>query len=148
MRDKPPFFWQGSDYSCVPACLRSILAHHGIEKSEEELIEACNCNEEGTSYENLVAAARALGFHGTMADSLDWDELRSLVKGEFFPIVWIRVRSEPTVIRPPLHAVVVISAGKQVVMINPASGPDYTLSKKEFLEAWDRAANLAVVIRH
>ena len=79
---------------------------------------------------------------------MDWDELRSLVKGEFFPIVWIRVRSEPAVIRPPLHAVVVTGAGKQVVMINPAlSGPDYTLSEKEFREAWYHADNLAVVIR-
>jgi ABC-type bacteriocin/lantibiotic exporter with double-glycine peptidase domain len=147
MRDKPPFFRQGSDYSCVPACLRSILAYHGIEKSEAELIQACNCNDQGTSYEDLVGAARALGFPGTTADSLDWDELRSLLKSEFFPIVWIRVRSKPTIIKPPLHAVVVTSVGKQVVMLNPASGPDYALSEKEFREAWYHADNLAVVIR-
>lgn len=64
-----------------------------------------------------------------------------------FPIVWIRVRSEPTLVKPPLHAVVVTSAGKQVLMLNPASGPDFKLSQKEFREAWDQADNLIVIVR-
>ncbi|HKV42094.1 MAG TPA: cysteine peptidase family C39 domain-containing protein [Blastocatellia bacterium] len=146
MRDKPPFFPQGTDYSCVPACLRSILAHYGIEKSEEELIQACKCDQ-GTTVDNLVAAAHALGFSGTEADFSDWDGLRHHLMNGSFPIVWIRVRSEPAMVNPPLHAVVVTSHGKRVVMLNPASGPDYVLSEKEFRHAWDQADNLIVVVR-
>ena len=88
MLDRPPFFLQETEDSCVPACLRMLLAYHEIQKSEEELIRACRCMpREGADPSDLVSAARGFGFTGTWVDHLDWDNLRDAVGQRLYPIV-------------------------------------------------------------
>src|SRR5258708_19215445 len=101
MLDKPPFFRQETDYSCVPACLRMILAYHEIETTEEELIRACRCTQSGTRASDLIEAAKIFGFTRTFQSSLAWDELRSRVSEALYPVVSITVNSTPLSFFPP-----------------------------------------------
>jgi ABC-type bacteriocin/lantibiotic exporter with double-glycine peptidase domain len=124
-----------------------VLAYYGIEKSEPELIEVCNCSVYGTDPYDLVVAARTFGFNQTAADHLDWEELRSATAQKLYPIVWLRTRIAPTDIKPPIHSVVLLRTGKRVTMHDPVYGSDYTLARDVFLQAWELANWLTVVLR-
>lgn len=74
MPETPPFDKQETDYSCVPACLRMVLASLGVFKTEQELRELCDCTVlEGTSALKAVDAARASGFKNTQKRNLIFD---------------------------------------------------------------------------
>lgn len=63
MLDVKPF--RQSLNLCGPAALKMVLDFYGLEKSEEELARLTRASlEHGTSGENLIAAARQLGFGG------------------------------------------------------------------------------------
>jgi ABC-type bacteriocin/lantibiotic exporter with double-glycine peptidase domain len=57
-----PIFPQRQPYTCVAACLRSVLAALGSEYSEEELAQACNTVPAGARLRDAAAGARSLGF--------------------------------------------------------------------------------------
>ncbi|NJM47150.1 MAG: hypothetical protein HC860_14105 [Alkalinema sp. RU_4_3] len=50
MRSKLRFHRQETPDSCVPACLRMVLGAMGVEMSEAELRERCDCT--GLTFEN------------------------------------------------------------------------------------------------
>jgi|GEM_PF-6888188 len=56
MPDQPPFLPQQSKYSCAVACLRMLLAAHGIDRTEEELRILCDCGTEGTGERKIPIA--------------------------------------------------------------------------------------------
>jgi ABC-type bacteriocin/lantibiotic exporter with double-glycine peptidase domain len=115
MPDRPPFFAQERDYSCVPACLRMVLAHHGIDKSEDDLIYACNCDQQGTSPDSLVAAAKELGFIRSSRDRPSVQELKLFLSEGCYPIVWIATETLQ-------HALVLIEIQPEIVwVLDPAS---------------------------
>jgi hypothetical protein len=53
---------QETRYSCVPACLRIVLAHLGLTLTETELRTLCDCTPFGTDALKAVDAVRQLGF--------------------------------------------------------------------------------------
>jgi ABC-type bacteriocin/lantibiotic exporter with double-glycine peptidase domain len=58
MKSKLPFHKQETIYSCVPACLRMVLSSFGLEISETELRDRCDCNPFGTDALKAVDMAR------------------------------------------------------------------------------------------
>jgi len=66
MPSRPPFFVQGRRDSCALACLRMLLAHGGIEVSEEELVEDAAPLRVGLERLSLVSRTPGLP-HGTGA---------------------------------------------------------------------------------
>ena len=62
MQSKLPFYRQEKPYSCVPACLRMVLAAKGYAVSESVLRERCDCTFLGTDALTAVDALRAMGF--------------------------------------------------------------------------------------
>jgi ABC-type bacteriocin/lantibiotic exporter with double-glycine peptidase domain len=59
---KLPFYRQETPDSCVPACLRMVLAGLGVDRAEAVLRQMCDCTMLGTDALNVVDAARQLGF--------------------------------------------------------------------------------------
>lgn len=147
MPDKPPFYKQELDYSCVPACLRMVLAASGIFKTERELRELCDCTAlDGTTALKVIDAARALGFTATRKQNLAFEELAGeLVKG-LYPIVYVEALLFPS--RPPQkHAIVIIGITEnEVQVLDPVRG-EFTFLTEDFLHEWNAMRQLAILIK-
>ncbi|MFN0120963.1 MAG: cysteine peptidase family C39 domain-containing protein [Blastocatellia bacterium] len=62
---KPPFFKQERIYSCVPACLKMVLAGFGHEITEADLCHLSDTTINGTDAFLAVDALRRPGFAGS-----------------------------------------------------------------------------------
>jgi ABC-type bacteriocin/lantibiotic exporter with double-glycine peptidase domain len=61
---------------CGPACLRIVAAFFGVRRSEQALALACRTSKvRGTTGENLLKAARMLGFQALMIDNAKFSNL-------------------------------------------------------------------------
>lgn len=91
LRSKPPLYMQEKSDSCLPACLRMVLASKGVVLSEESLRELCDWSPGGAvSSTNVVAAARGLGFVRSREDyGLRLHDLRDSTRAGLLPIVGI-----------------------------------------------------------
>ena len=122
--------------------MRMILAYHGVDISEDDLIYMCNCDREGTWPSDVVEAAKKLGFEKTSKDRLTIEALIAMLQRGEFAIVWIaRGNIRHTVV--PVGVV-----GNSIEILDPAH-QEGTLSVPldTFLEEWDRQGRLAVVVR-
>ena len=72
-----PFYRQECYESCVPACLRMILADNDIERAEADLYKCCETDEEGTLPSATVQCAKQFRFE---AKSLRLSTLNELVE--------------------------------------------------------------------
>ncbi len=82
---KPPFFEQGREDSCALACLRMVLAHHGITVTEDELVGAAG--KEGWLDPHEVAMlARRYGLTISYRQ-LNVNDLKTSIDRQEFPIV-------------------------------------------------------------
>ena len=145
MKSKPLFHKQETRYSCVPACLRMVLAGFGLEITERELRERCDSTPfNGTNALQAVDAARQLGFTGTAKYNLSLEDLRGLVADGHFPLVFVDLRPIDGV--RDSHALVILSISEQeAVALDPLSG-ERTLPMRVFDSAWTMALNLTILI--
>lgn len=136
---KPPFFPQTYPFSCVPACLRMVLASLECEKSEPELRSLSNCDETGTVPSNAVRAVIIVGFNAYKGN-LIFEELEDLVTQNVAPIVFVKVTEGANY----SHAIVVykISNG-EVFTLDPSRG-ELKLDQEQFIEMW--SLGLTIVI--
>ena len=145
MPSKPPFYEQETPDSCVPACLRMVLASFGVELPESELRTRCDCTHFGTDALKTVDAARQLGFAGTAKHTLTFEELRTLVADGHHPIVFVDLR--PIDGLRDIHALVVIDVSQQeVIVLDPLKG-ERSLPSQVFNAAWAMQHNLAIIAR-
>lgn len=143
MAKTPPFFPQETDFSCAVACLRMVLSHLGVSKTEAELRELCDCTIFGTSALELVVAARKLGFTASSEHTLTVADLMELTEHAYFPIVY--VVSAPH-FPPDVHSLVVVSATRnQIDVLDPQQG-QRMLGIDDFIEGWSPMNNLAILI--
>ena len=136
---KPPYFSQAYEFSCVPTCLKMVLAALDVEKSEAELRSLCDCDETGTSPSKAVKAAIECGLDAYQADIM-FEELNDLVLQNVNPIVFIKVSEDTNY----SHAIVVykISKGK-VFALDPEIG-ERELNVSSFVEIWSRGLTIIV----
>lgn len=146
MPERPPFYKQETEYSCVPACLRMVLASLGVIKTEQELREMCDCTTlEGAAALKMIDAARALGFTETRKQNLSLDDLEYELERGLFPITYVGVSTSASKL-PEKHAVVVVAIeGDQVQTLDPARG-EIILSREEFFVEWNAMRRLTVLI--
>lgn len=139
MPSKPPYFRQTYPFSCVPACLRMVLAGYSFEISETELRNRCECDETGTSPSKATDAVNELGFDCDEAN-LTFEELKEYVLDKLFPIVYLRFSEDAKY----SHAVVVYKISKEkIFVLDPENGErEFDLSL--FIELWSR--NLTIII--
>ena len=144
MAKTPPFYPQETDFSCAVACLRMVLDHLGVSKTEAELREICDCTIFGTAALELVLAARRLGFAASSKHTLTLSDPMELTEHGHVPIVF--VVSAPRASAPDVHSFVVVSAThERVEVLDPTQGPR-SLDVDEFLESWSPMNDLAIVI--
>ena len=144
MRSRLPFRRQERPYSCTVACLRMLLAYHGVEMDEAELCHRCKTREFGTYARDVVACARELGFTATI-EYLSLAQLRHLIDQGVFPIAYINMF--PTSQIPYVHTVVMEDYEADcLLLVDPNIGP-WKIRVADFLEAWEIHGNMALVLR-
>jgi ABC-type bacteriocin/lantibiotic exporter with double-glycine peptidase domain len=87
---KPPFHKQEKPHTCAVACLRMVLDLHGLAINEEVLSEKCQTTTLGTSADDVVQAARELGFPARK-EHATFDDLRRYLSSNIFPILFINL---------------------------------------------------------
>ncbi len=147
MRPEPQFHKQETLYSCAPACLKMVMDALGISVTEAEIIEKCDCDEEGTDYAKLADAAIGFGFSQSRSEQWGTDpnfgiaQLNELLAKGIYPIVYLKMP-------PPLptHAVVVLGlAGEKVRLLDPYHGPRSLLNER-FIEEWTLTRQKIIIV--
>ncbi len=141
MPPPPPLFGQEKDDTCALACLRMILARHGMNIPEATLEAQTNKQAGGVYIEDLRNLAGQYGFDAEVR-RLDIPLIADLLDQGIFPIVYLnRVHFDR---RHPLprsvalraavvHAVVPIRFSSQFVIVNdPLPGIQRRISKRRF----------------
>src|SRR5262252_8449839 len=115
-RSRPPFYEQEKDNSCLPACLRMVLAAYDLNLSERQVRELSAWSpHSAASSLGVVAAARALGFVHSREDcGLRLHDLRDALRAGLFPIVGVDLRPFG---RIGQHAQVVVSVTSRGVRV-------------------------------
>jgi ABC-type bacteriocin/lantibiotic exporter with double-glycine peptidase domain len=146
MPSKLPFYKQEEPYSCVPACLRMVLAAKGYIVSESILRERCDCTFLGTDALNAVDALRAMGFSNSSKCTMRLTELIMELSVGLYPIVFVNLLPIDGINEP--HAVVVTAIDdNNVNLCDPLKG-ERLLPRSTFDTAWAMMKNLAILVQN
>lgn len=127
---KKIIYMQSKDGFCGPASLRMILEYYGLEKSERELGKLTNCSVKGTTTNDLVNAAKFLGFDAHYSDNNTWENLYNEVRKNGPVIVnWF---SQISGHYSPVYDVY----KNEIVLADPEYGFIREMKKNEFLPLW------------
>lgn len=130
MLDVKPFR-QRSEF-CGPACLKMVLEYYGVRKSEKELARLANYTKsKGASAENLLKAAKKLGFKGAIKDFAEIKDVREYVLRKKTPVIvpWFSVYED--------HYSVVVDIGKDSIYLqDPELGHLRAMKVDRFKILW------------
>jgi ABC-type bacteriocin/lantibiotic exporter with double-glycine peptidase domain len=141
---KLPFYRQETPDSCVPACLRMVLAGLGVDRTEAVLRQMCDCTMLGTDALNAVDAARQLGFPLAHKENLAIAQLTSVLRSGCFPIVYVNLGLIDG--EAGIHAMIVIAADAQYVQVYDPLVGERQLEKGLFDAAWGMTNRLTILI--
>lgn len=144
---KLPLFRQEQPYTCIPACVRIILAYRGHEIAEAELAQACGSVPIwGTLPLEAVSGLERLGYHALWFENANLERLITLLEQDWPVIVFLRAIDLPHG-RAGVHAVVVaeLDAG-QIVCVDPILGEEIRFDLNVFLHAWSALDNQGMVV--
>jgi ABC-type bacteriocin/lantibiotic exporter with double-glycine peptidase domain len=142
-----PHCKQEFNYSCVAACVRMVMAHHGRGLSEAELWELLSTQPHGTRARNLVAVA-SLGFDVSL-ESSNLAQLRDALAAGLPPIVFLDTGPLDYWQTDCAHVAVLVGLDDSSVYLNDPffdTAPQRT-SLESFLQAWALNAHLAAILR-
>ncbi len=142
-----PHLQQELDYSCVPACVRMVLAFYGLQVSESQLRALFKTRPGGTSAANVLLRLPELGYTASVYTA-SFFEMARLV-GEGMPCivqVWTEHLSYWREIW--MHDLVVVGVEGDTVFVNDPAfpGAPKTVAKSEFERAWAAADRLLIRI--
>lgn len=113
-----PYFTQERPESCVPACLRMVLASMGADTTEEALYLSCETDIDGTLPSKAVQCAQSLGFNASSPRLSGLDELyEQIALSHSYPIVFVNL--SPILGINVIHAVIVETIDREVGNISP-----------------------------
>lgn len=142
-----PHFQQELDYSCLPACVRMVLAFYQREVAEGELRGLFKTRPGGTSPANLLLRLPALGFNVEFPDaSLSY--VREQIRARHPCIVHVWTPPLPHWTAEAIHALVVVDVAEQAVLAHDPvlnAGPT-SIALEHFIPAWASAGYVMVVI--
>jgi ABC-type bacteriocin/lantibiotic exporter with double-glycine peptidase domain len=122
-----------------------VLTGFGVELTEAELCELCDCTPFGTEALKAIDVARSLGFTHSAKHTLSFEQLEHLVIDGSCPIVFVEM-SPITGIKGS-HAMVVVDVGQTgITVYDPLQG-ERILPKVVFETAWTVMHNLAILIK-
>lgn len=129
MPSKLPFFPQGRYDTCALACLRMILAQHGTEVTEDDLIRAAHMDDGGVDIEELAHLAESFGLRAVVRQVFI-DDFPGLLGCEQFPILYLN--RLPIDGRFAIHAVIPVRmSARFVTVFDPLRG-QRRISKRKF----------------
>ncbi len=140
---KPPHFFQTHPFSCVPACLRMVLANYSFEISEFDLRNLCECDGTGIGPRKAIAAVKDLGFDCDEAN-LNFEELKEYLSNNLNPIVYLRFNLQTEF----PHAVVVYKISKEKVFVLDPEIGEREFHIDNFVEIWSRGLTIVVEKRN
>jgi len=123
---KLPFFRQEQPHTCLPACIRIVLAHWGHNHTEVELAQVCRSVPVwGTLPDDAISGVESLGYHALWFENASLERLLRLLEQNWPVIAFVRAADLPHG-RAGLHAIVVanIEAG-DVVCVDPSLAQKY-----------------------
>ena len=143
--DLPPI-QQEKTYTCLPACLRVVLQYLGTSFQEEEIADACNTTEAGTTLANAVHAVHSLGFNATRIQNATLEDLMHYLSHNKPVIVLVGVEQLPYG-NFGTHAVTVCGfEGDEIFYIDTALGQEVQLDIITFLRAWRSRGSIGIVV--
>ena len=127
MKINLPPIQQEKPYTCLPACLRIVLHYLGISLTEEEIADACNTTEAGTTLTDAVHAVHSLGFNATRIQNATLEDLMHYLNHNEPVIVLVGVEHLPYG-DFGTHAVTVCGfEGDEILYIDTALGQEVRL---------------------
>jgi ABC-type bacteriocin/lantibiotic exporter with double-glycine peptidase domain len=140
-----PFYKQEEPYSCVPACLRMVLAAKGYMVSELVLRERCDCTFLGTEALKAVDALRAMGFSNSVKCMLRFTELIMELNAGIFPVVFVNLLPIDGI--NDSHAMVVVAVDEDIVNVYDPLQGERLLPRSTFDTAWAMMRNLVILVQ-
>ena len=139
-----PFYQQESEESCVPACLRMVLAQYDILLAEADLRICCQTTFLGTAFPDAAACARRYGLSVKEIVQASWQELQNWLSSGIYPI--LSVNLFPLEARWAAHAVVVETVSDdRLIYLDPLVGRR-NAAKPSFVQAWQMRRGKALLI--
>ncbi len=144
---KLPLFRQEQAHTCLPACLRIILAYRGRQHTEAELAQVCGSVPIwGTLPAEAVDGLKRLGYQALWFENATLERLLELLRQDWPVIVFLRAADLPHG-QAGLHAVVVGRIEtEQVIFVDPALGVEAHLDLSSFIRAWSALGNQGMVV--
>jgi len=141
-----PHYRQSRSYTCLPACVRMILAYHGKHHTEAELASIFGAVLLGTLPENVVDGLEQLGYRGFWFENATLERLSNLLEHGWPVIVFVRAADLPHG-ASGLHAVVVVEIrNEQMICLDPALDYELLLDMPTFLLAWSKLGYQGLVV--
>jgi ATP-binding cassette subfamily B protein len=147
MKIELPCLKQEHDYSCVPACIRIVLRHHGVDLPEARICSVCQTTPRGTDQQGAAQGIISLGFQAIKLKAAKLDDIIQFLRQNQPVIAVLGVEHLPYGGQYETHAVVINGLGRnQISFIDPARGEEIEISLKTFLKAWQARRCLGLVI--
>lgn len=138
------FYAQETRVSCVPACIRMVLAYWGLEIDEATLCGCCQTDLSGTAIKAAVACVNRLGFRAVDVREATREDLKSWLSNGVFPILYLNLF--PLDALWVQHAVVVEDVTTEVsAYLDPAQGRRMA-HLSAFEQAWQMQKGRAILI--
>ncbi len=142
-----PHFRQEFNYSCVPACVRMVLAYFGMRHTEQELRDLLETDTHGTKVRNLLAL-RSLGIDVQLAPS-NLNSLREVITSGTAPIIFIETGSLPYWTVDCEHTAVFVSGDEAIAYLND---PYFNIAPQSvsldcFEKAWSPTGRFSAILR-
>lgn len=132
-----PHFFQSSPQTCGAACLRMLAQSLGLTTDESTLAAACNTTPVGCTVDDLVVAAKTIGFNAQLLAVRGRQAAIAALSHKVPFVAMIDVSQLTGGAMLQWHFVVPIELRRDTVMYHdPADGPDRTAALNDFLDAW------------
>ena len=142
-----PHFQQTTSYTCIPACIRMVLAYYGKQHSEQDLAFAFQTVPlVGTLPENVIPVLEEWGHNIRWFERGSIEQLTKLLAQNFPVILFVRAADLPQK-GTSLHALVLVQMdSRSVVLLDPTQKKELRLSIKRFIHIWTNFGNEGIVI--
>jgi ABC-type bacteriocin/lantibiotic exporter with double-glycine peptidase domain len=147
MKLKVPHFRQEYPYTCLPACIRMVLAYRGKKHSERQIALACQTLPPfGTQPEAVEDGLKALGYQCRWFEGTTTKKLRELLTNDW-PVIIFVYAADLHRGGSGLHAVVLVDLDDSaVLLLDPAQNRPTKLSLKTFEILWANLGNQGMVV--
>ncbi len=142
-----PHYKQSTPDTCLPACVRMVLAHLGKVHDEHELAQVMGTVRGlGTNPENAIVGLERIGYRALWFENATFERLNNLLQHEWPVIVFVRAADLPHG-RAGLHAIVLIAmTADQVTCLDPSLDEPLNLALPAFLSTWTALGSQGMVV--